>query len=123
VFGVVVESNWVVCEQDPQGGETDADKVKLIVDRPGLCGGAEGGSTGSTTDGSSIVVPNVIGLDLQTAQDTLQAAGFFDLGSHDVTGQSSLQIIDSNWEVVDQVPAAGSNAETSAHVELGVKRR
>jgi hypothetical protein len=35
-FGIVVRSNWEVCETNPGAGES-ADSVKLIVDRPGNC--------------------------------------------------------------------------------------
>jgi hypothetical protein len=37
-FGIVVRSNWEVCETDPAGGAKTAHRVKLIVDRPGTCG-------------------------------------------------------------------------------------
>jgi hypothetical protein len=36
VFGVIVRSNWVVCETQPSAGDK-AEKVMLIVDRPGDC--------------------------------------------------------------------------------------
>jgi len=36
VFGVIVSSNWVVCQTQPSAGDK-AEKVKLIVDRPGDC--------------------------------------------------------------------------------------
>jgi hypothetical protein len=35
-FGIVVRSNWEVCETRPKAGAT-ANRVKLIVDRPGNC--------------------------------------------------------------------------------------
>lgn len=65
-------------------------------------------------------VPNVVGLDLQLAQDTLQAAGFYALKSHDATGQFRLQVYDRNWTVVDQAPAAGSVVPLDVYVDLGV---
>jgi beta-lactam-binding protein with PASTA domain len=81
-------------------------------------GGSEGIGTGETG-----TVPDVVGMDLQSAQDTLQAHGFYNLGSHDVTGQSSFQILDRDWLVVDQDPPSGAVIHTSNRVELGVKRR
>jgi beta-lactam-binding protein with PASTA domain len=74
-------------------------------------------------DNSGVVVPDVTGMDLQTAQDTLQAAGFYNLGSHDVTGETSFQILDRNWLVVDQTPGSGATASISERIELGVTRR
>jgi hypothetical protein len=35
-FGIVVRSNWEVCETRPKAGSS-ASTVKLIVDRPGNC--------------------------------------------------------------------------------------
>jgi hypothetical protein len=77
-------------------------------------------------DGESLgltEVPDVVGMDLQSAQDTLQAHGFYNLGSHDVTGESSFQILDRDWRVVNQDPAAGTMAADADRVELGVVRR
>lgn len=37
-FGVLDESNWTVCDQDPSSG-ADAKNVRVIVDR--VCGGEE----------------------------------------------------------------------------------
>ena len=32
-FGIIVKSNWMVCEQEPAAGTTDPSRVSLIVDR------------------------------------------------------------------------------------------
>ena len=64
-------------------------------------------------------VPNVVGVDLQLAQDTLQAAGFYILRSHDATGQGRLQVLDRNWTVVDQTPPGGTVMSLSEVVDLG----
>ncbi|MCJ0873818.1 hypothetical protein [Streptomyces sp. AP-93] len=53
-------------------------------------------------------VPNGVGQVLQTAQDNAQAAGFFLLGSTDALGQSRMQVLDRNWKVCSQAPAAGT---------------
>lgn len=54
------------------------------------------------------VMPNVVCMDLQTAQDTIQEAGVFFSSSFDATGQDRMQIIDSNWLVVSQYPEPGT---------------
>ena len=54
------------------------------------------------------LMPDVICMNLQDAQDEIQDHGVFLSGSVDATGQGRNQIIDSNWVVVDQSPAAGS---------------
>jgi beta-lactam-binding protein with PASTA domain len=53
-------------------------------------------------------MPNVVCMNLQEAQDTIQAAGVFFSTSHDATGQGRSQMVDSNWQVVSQNPAAGA---------------
>jgi len=54
------------------------------------------------------LMPDVICMNLQDAQDEIQDHGVFLSGSVDATGQGRNQIIDSNWVVVDQSPPAGS---------------
>ena len=53
-------------------------------------------------------MPNVMCMDLQSAQDKIQEGGVFFSRSFDATGADRSQIIDSNWIVVSQDPAAGS---------------
>jgi hypothetical protein len=36
-FGVVNESNWVVCDQQPGGGEAVGPSARVSVDREGRC--------------------------------------------------------------------------------------
>lgn len=69
-----------------------------------------------------IRVPNVVGKDLQTAQDTMQAAGLWYLTSHDSTGLNRMQILDRNWLVTDQSPAAGSMVEADRLIDLGARK-
>jgi hypothetical protein len=54
------------------------------------------------------LMPDVICMNLQDAQDEIQDHGVFLSGSVDATGQGRNQIIDSNWVVVEQSPAAGA---------------
>lgn len=71
------------------------------------------GPTNSTTqtsiDKSSGTLPDLRGQDLQAAQDAAQASGFYGLTSHDATGQGRLQVLDRNWKVCSQSPAAGTH--------------
>ncbi len=57
---------------------------------------------------AAAVMPDVVCLDLQFAQDTIQAAGVFFSRSTDATGAGRAQIIDSNWIVVAQTPPPGT---------------
>jgi len=47
-------------------------------------------------------MPNVVGMNLQDAQDLIQEHGVFLSLSEDATGQDRNQFIDSNWVVVGQ---------------------
>lgn len=53
------------------------------------------------------LMPAVVCMDLQAAQNEIQRAGVFYSRSVDATGQGRLQLIDSNWLVVSQDPAPG----------------
>src|SRR5437868_8933983 len=67
-------------------------------------------------------LPNVVGMNLQAAQDTMQAAGFFILNDKDATGQNRFQINDRAWVVTRQTPAAGRLADLSTLVTLFAKK-
>lgn len=68
------------------------------------------------------VVPNVVGLNHQLAQDTMQAAGFYFLTEEDATGQGRLLINDRNWVVVSQQPAGGTHAPADTKIILRSKK-
>ena len=57
--------------------------------------------------GRSVPMPDVVCMNLQLAQDTIQAAGVFFSRSVDATGADRMQVIDRNWIVVAQQPAPG----------------
>ncbi|GAA3961184.1 hypothetical protein [Gordonia caeni] len=59
------------------------------------------------TDGKKGVMPEVICLDLQAAQNKIQDNGVFFSRSEDATGKARQQVWDRNWIVVAQRPAAG----------------
>jgi beta-lactam-binding protein with PASTA domain len=112
---VLNPENWVVKSQTPAGG-TRADigtKIALTVLKPS---DAAGGSGGTTTG----VMPNVVCKDLQTARDTLEAAGFPLIASTDGTGKGRTQIVAHNWLVIAQSAAAGTHANQGDHVVLTV---
>jgi hypothetical protein len=68
------------------------------------------------------VVPDVVGLNHQLAQDAMQAAGFYNLSEEDATGQGRMLIYDRNWEVVEQVPAPGTEADPDTTIILRSKK-
>jgi hypothetical protein len=68
------------------------------------------------------VVPKVVGLNHQLAQDTMQAAGFYYLTEEDATGQGRLLINDRNWVVVSQSPEGGTTASLDSKIVLRSKK-
>jgi len=100
---IVEPINWIVQSQEPPAGSpaSPGTAVTLKVAKP-----TDGTGPTSTVDG---VVPDVVCADLQSAQDMLQAAGFFNLWSEDATGQGRQQLIDRNWIVIRQSTAPGES--------------
>lgn len=54
-------------------------------------------------------LPDMTGKGLQSAQDQAQAAGFYNLHSHDALGRGRMQALDRNWKVCGQTPTAGEH--------------
>jgi hypothetical protein len=69
-----------------------------------------------------IRVPSVVGKDHQLAQDTMQAAGLYNLSEEDATGQGRMLLFDRNWTVVSQSPKAGSRVSEDATITLRSKK-
>jgi len=66
----------------------------------------------------SFVMPKVVGMNLQLAQDLLQSKGSFVLDQEDFKGLSRIQVLDSNWKVCAQTPSAGKRVGVSTVVTL-----
>ncbi|WP_234439997.1 hypothetical protein [Streptomyces bicolor] len=66
-------------------------------------------------------LPDLVGLDLQAAQDEAQAAGFFVLDDQDASGQNRLQVFDRNWTVCSQEPEAGAYPTDTKVILYAVK--
>lgn len=66
-------------------------------------------------------LPDVVGQDLQAAQDEAQDAGFYALDDQDASGQNRLQVLDRNWTVCRQEPAAGTHPTDTQVVLYAVK--
>jgi beta-lactam-binding protein with PASTA domain len=109
---VINPENWLVRSQDPPAGArvTTHTAITLEVAKP-----TDQAVGAITTAG---VVPAVVCKDLQTAQDALQAAGFYNLGSQDGTGQGRAQLIDRNWIVIAQSAPAGSRPHPDTRIVL-----
>jgi hypothetical protein len=111
-FGVVVASNWSVCDQRPKAG-SQTRSVKLIVARPGEC---DESTHQRDTGGSAEALPNLVGQRLDIAEDALEEIAV----AYEVIGGGLFGVVDHTaWEVCEQRPAAGASAQ---NVELIVDR-
>lgn len=92
--------------------------VTALVTACGIASVSQSPTAGATA--ASKTVANYIGKGLQTAQDDARANGFHNLTSHDATGRERLQILDRDWKVCYQTPAAGTIARTTSRLDFGV---
>ena len=126
VIGVFVLGGTISALSSDPSTESEMPPTKGVERGAEARRGAAGGSSSRSAKGddnsriAESVVPNVVGQNLQRAQDMMQAAGFYNLHSYDVTGESSFQILDRNWRVVEQTPRAGTAAGPGQYIDLGV---
>jgi beta-lactam-binding protein with PASTA domain len=142
-FGVLDESNWTVCSQEPVSGEEITSAPRITVDRS-CTGDDQGDPEAAESDeaaddqavaaqrkkekkrkqkavaavSDTFVMPALVGMNLQEAQNRLQARGSFLLTQTDGTGQERFQMLDYNWKVCGQRPAAGTVTDVATLVEL-----
>lgn len=69
--------------------------------------------------GSQAPVPDVVGVALDDAHNKLKEAGFEELDDKDLFEDRSI-LVDSNWVVLEQAPAAGQAADQDSAVTLRV---
>ncbi|MBM7771155.1 beta-lactam-binding protein with PASTA domain [Actinokineospora baliensis] len=118
---LVIDTNWEVVEQVPAAGTVapQSDKILLRSRKKTDSGSA----TPSSSTAKTAAVPNVVGMDHQDAQNAMQKAGFYYLTEEDATGQGRQLLVDHNWVVVEQIPAAGKVAPQSDKILLRSKKK
>jgi len=70
-------------------------------------------------------MPNLVGKNLQEAQDAIQELTAFEIPittSHDATGAGREQLLDRNWKVCDQNIPAGESITRSSRIDFGAVR-
>jgi len=100
-----VDAESDLSEGDPLDGLRNAPNVSTM-------------SVEEAMERATIEVPNVVGLDHQLAQDTMQAAGLYNLAEEDATGQGRMLLWDRNWTVVEQWPLPGARVNRDQTVML-----
>jgi hypothetical protein len=70
-------------------------------------------------------MPNLVGKNLQEAQDAIQELTDFEIPittSHDATGAGREQLLDRNWKVCSQNVAAGAEISSTSRIDFGAVR-
>ncbi|MCX5379533.1 hypothetical protein [Streptomyces sp. NBC_00091] len=110
------------CQDAEPSGEGAADSAGSAPARPAASAAASAPATAKAPDPAKQGnLPDLVGKGLQAAQDQAQAAGFYDLTSHDGLGRGRAQALDRNWKVCFQSPGPGA-AATNARIDLGAVR-
>lgn len=82
--------------------------------------------TGCGDDAPTWTMPDLIGRDLQSAQDTVQRMTDFAIAattSHDATGAGRPQVVDQDWRVCSQSVPAGAAVDPETMIDFGVVLR
>lgn len=89
-----------------------------------FAGAAVGFASPASAD--SWTMPDLIGVDLQGAQDAIQSVSDGEVwfsSSTDLTGQRRMQISDRYWVVCSSTPPPGASFTTSTEVDFGVVKK
>lgn len=84
------------------------------------------GLTACGRDMPSWTMPDLVGRDLQSAQDTVQQMTDFAITattSHDATGAGRPQVVDQDWRVCTQSIPAGAAIDADTMIDFGVVLR
>jgi beta-lactam-binding protein with PASTA domain len=76
----------------------------------------------STHEPKSWVMPDLVGANLQEAQNAIQALTGYEIPittSHDESGKGREQLLDRNWKVCSQSVPAGRSIEASTKIDFG----
>lgn len=79
---------------------------------------AEAKAKASATSDTTFIMPKVVGMNLQLAQDLLQSMGSYLMDQTDYKKLNRWQVIDSNWKVCAQSPSAGKKSSLLTLVTL-----
>jgi hypothetical protein len=74
----------------------------------------------------SWTMPDLIGIDLQGAQDAIQSVSGGEVwfsSSTDLTGQGRMQFDDRNWVVCSSTPPPGASFTTGTEIDFGVVKK
>jgi hypothetical protein len=94
-----------------------------------LCGAVVVAAACSTAEvdaaGNEWTMPDLIGQDLQGAQDAIQSLTALEVwytDSTDLTGQDRMQVSDRHWVVCTSTPPPGETFTVDTEIDFGVVR-
>lgn len=76
----------------------------------------------ATASGTTWTIPDLVGADLQNAQNKIQSLTNFSIiitTSHDATGAGRHQVLDRNWKVCSQNIPPGSTIDSHTRIDFG----
>lgn len=79
-------------------------------------------ATGATKPATGWMMPDLVGSQLQNAQDRIQSLTNFGIAittSHDATGAGRHQVWDRNWKVCSQNVPPGTTIDTGTRIDFG----
>lgn len=91
-----------------------------------LVGGTSGANPPAATPTGTPgqwIMPNLVGANLQDAQDRIQGLtgdAIFYTSSHDVSGRGRHQVLDRDWQVCSQNVPAGTQITIGTKIDFGV---
>jgi hypothetical protein len=123
VFAVIglVLLNAGCGEPSPGGSETPPPTSPTSTANPTSTASPTSTDTASPTSSVSWAMPNLVGRNLQAAQDAMQELTnnpIFFTSSTDATGQGRSQVVDSNWIVCSQNVRPGEPITAETRIEL-----
>jgi hypothetical protein len=83
-------------------------------------------ATRETKDATSWAMPDLVGLNLQSAQNQIQSLTDFAIAvttSHDATGTDRQQVLDENWKVCSQNIPPGHTIDSDTRIDFGAVKR
>ena len=108
---IVKLSNWEVCEQSISAGMNISNKTGIILTCKRIAGGNAAGSA---------TVPDVMGLDMETARKKLEEAGLCNIFQVSDNGQNIVKL--SNWGVIAQSISPGESVSGSTVITITCTR-
>jgi beta-lactam-binding protein with PASTA domain len=106
---------------DSSGADASSAKVESADEAPVKDDNAHKAKTKQGKAGDAeetFTMPKVTGMVLQDAQDELQSLDSYLMDQEDAMGWGRMQLLDSNWKVCTQKPAAGKKVSVSTVVKL-----